>query len=152
MQRAAAAENASSAPSTPIGRPAKRARLSSGPGSVTYGAPSTPEISDHQRLQAAKAQEELQRNAVMARLAAEAGETHWVLNVKEPTAQTTTLNVVQAGFADLDAKDDHHSESGEESDQDDMTSGFVAGRMVFGQVSIEQWHLISITSQSACRT
>ena len=69
----------------------------------------------------------------MAKIAAEAGETHWVLNVKEPQLQNAPLNIIQAGFADLDSAGDESAESGEE--QDDNDHGFVPGRMVFGQVS-----------------
>lgn len=127
MQRAAASGNQSSAPSTPDGRPAKRARLSNG-----TGTPSTPGLSDQQRLQAAQAEEELQRSAVMARLAAEAGETHWVLNVKEPRAKDAPMNIIQAGFADLDSVDDESSDS--EDANNGATTRFVAGRMVFGQL------------------
>ena len=69
----------------------------------------------------------------MARLAAEAGETHWVLNVKEPRAKDAPMNIIQAGFADLDSVDDESSDG--EDANNGATTRFVAGRMVFGQVS-----------------
>jgi hypothetical protein len=129
MQRAAASETNKSAPNTPDGPPAKRVRLSKG-----FSSPHTPGLSDQQRLQAAQAEEHLQRSAVIARLAAEAGETHWVLNVKEPAVQKTTLNIVHTGFADLDGADDEES-GNEEEDEEGASTKFVAGRMIFGQVS-----------------
>lgn len=130
MQRAAASETKCSAPSTPDGPPAKRLRLSNDIGTLA-----TPVLSDQQRLQAAQAEEDLQRSAVMMRLAAEAGETHWVLNVKEPVVQNTPLNIVQTGFADLDSLEDGSAESREEEEDENAMARFVAGRMVFGQVS-----------------
>ena len=91
MKRAAAAEGRDSAPSTPTGPPAKRMRMSNG-----AATPVTPATSDRQRLAAAEAEEERQRSAVMDRLAAEAGETRWVLDVKS-SAQHRTM------WADLQA-------------------------------------------------
>jgi hypothetical protein len=144
MQRAAAANVDSSTPSTPDGRPAKRARMSNG-----NSLPTTPVLSnDQERLRKAQAEEEAQRSAVMARIAAEAGETHWVLNVKEPQVPDAPLNIIQAGFADLDAIG-NDTESEDEKYNENATTRFVEGRMVFGQVSrvamayhVSLWHTV----------
>ena len=70
----------------------------------------------------------------MAKIAAEAGETHWVLNAKEPAQQQTSLNIVHTGFADLDANDDDHSGSESDSDEE-VLKKLRIGRMMFGSVS-----------------
>ncbi|KIW07290.1 uncharacterized protein PV09_02142 [Verruconis gallopava] len=129
MQRAAATEANTSTPSTPNGPPTKRIRLSN-----SNSATPISELSDQQRLEKTRAEEELQRNAIIERLAAEAGETRWVLNVKEPAVETRPFTVVQTGFADLDSaeNDDQGSEDSEEGEE--STVRFVKGRMVFGQI------------------
>jgi hypothetical protein len=103
-------------------------RLSNG-----TSTPATPVRSDQQRVQAAQTEEELQRSAVMERLAAEAGETRWVLNVREPAARSAPLDIVHASFADLDPPADDNAEDDEGTESKPMAR-LVAGRMVFGKV------------------
>ena len=124
MQRAAAQDRPQSGASTPDGQPAKkRMRMSNGN--------STPMTPDAQRLQAAQEQEELKHKEVMDRIAAEAGETRWVLSVKEPPVQSSGPIIIHTGFADIDAASED-----DQSDEDDgiKASKTVPGRMMFGTV------------------
>lgn len=84
----------------------------------------------------------------MAKIAAEAGETHWVLSVNEPNVPHAPLHIIQTGFADLDAVGDQSSDEDEKYNEN-ATTRFVAGRMVFGQVSsvamayhVSFWHTV----------
>lgn len=119
MQRAAASHSTTpKSPSTPTGPPAKRQRTSAA------SSPATP--SDYDAVQAAVAAEEAKRAAAMERQAAEAGETRWVLSFMEPEKESrrkSSLNVVSAGYADLDNADD-------EDDEDHVPQ---VGRMAFGK-------------------
>jgi hypothetical protein len=94
-------------------------------------------MSDQQRVQAAKNEDELQRSAVIERLAAEAGETRWVLDVNEVAVNSAPLNIIQAGFADLDSAGDGEDDDDydEEEAENKLAVRMVEGRMVFGQVS-----------------
>jgi hypothetical protein len=131
MQRSAAA-SPSSNPSTPDGRSAKRVRLSNG----GYGnsSPSTPS-KDQLAIQAALAQEEQKRSHAIERQAEEAGESRWVLSEKSLGRPAPMLQIVHAGFAELD--------SASAMDEEDLIEPApqvrqVAGRMVFGKVSGER--------------
>ena len=131
MQRAAASAN-DSTPSTSEGPPLKRKRLSEGTPS-----PATPS-SDLQKVKAAQAEEELRRSAVIERLAAEAGETRWVLNVKEPERTENGLVIIETGFADIDAVPKtapSKAANGIDQSEESLSVQTVAGRMVFGKVS-----------------
>jgi hypothetical protein len=100
MQRGAA--KAASQPSTPTGPPSsKRVRLSNG--GHTPGTPS-----DHEVIQAALAAEEKIRQEAVDKASAKAGETKWVLSFQDPKngVRSGGLDVVQAGFAVIDADDD----------------------------------------------
>lgn len=103
MQRGAA--KAASEPSTPNGPPSKRVRLSNG-----GRAPGTP--SDHEVIQAALAAEEKIRQEAVDKASAKAGETKWVLSFQDPKdgSGAQGLEVVEAGFAVIDADDDSDEE------------------------------------------
>jgi hypothetical protein len=104
MQRGAA--KAASQPSTPTGPPSsKRVRLSNG--GHTPGTPS-----DHEVIQAALAAEEKIRQEAVDKASEKAGETKWVLSFQDAKtgAGSGQLDVVQAGFAVIDAEDDSDEE------------------------------------------
>jgi hypothetical protein len=100
MQRSAAKSVASS-PSTPNGPPSKKVRLSNG--------------ADHEILQMALAEEEKKRQEALDKAAQYTGETKWVLSVNDPLAgkRRASMNVRQAGFAELDAEDESEEEEEE---------------------------------------
>ncbi|KAH7135015.1 hypothetical protein B0J11DRAFT_149557 [Dendryphion nanum] len=118
MQRSAS-KSVGSEPSTPNGPHSKRVRLSHG-GSAP-GTPTTP--SDHEVLQAALAAEEKKREDAIARAAEKAGETRWFLSFQDPRdgARKPGMNVIQAGFATIDAESD-------DNDEDELKPG----RIQFG--------------------
>lgn len=67
------------------------------------GSPATPQ-SDLDAIAAALAAEEEKRREAISRQAAEAGETHWVLDIPAATSHATQPLVVAADS--LDAEDD----------------------------------------------
>ncbi|CAG7915596.1 unnamed protein product [Penicillium olsonii] len=109
MQRAAASKEAASkeaaskvipAPSEDSkGRKSKRPRLST--------EAESPRNSDMDAIAAALAAEEEKRQQAVARAAAEAGETHWVLDV--PAAPQRSSQPVVVAADSLDADDDDYS-------------------------------------------
>jgi hypothetical protein len=105
MQRAAAKSSPSS-PSTPNGPPSKKSRLSNGTSAAI--------TSDYEIIQAAQVAEEEKRQAALDKAAQHVGETKWVLSFKDPLEgkRQDSMNVRQAGFAEIDADDD--SEEDEE--------------------------------------
>lgn len=105
MQRSAHKATASS-PQTPNGPPSKKARLSNG-----RSAPGTP---DHEIIQSAIDAEEKKRQEALDKASQHAGDTKWVLSFTDPLAgkRPESLQVQQAGFAEIDAADD--SEDDEE--------------------------------------
>jgi hypothetical protein len=128
MQRSAASP--SSEPSTPDGRPAKRARLSNGSWNSSPVTPSKDQLA----IQAALAQEEQKRSHAIERQAAEAGESRWVLSERSMELPAPKLRIVQTGWAELDSND-MEDEDDEEESRPQLRQ--VAGRMVFGKVSRE---------------
>jgi hypothetical protein len=102
MQRSAHKATASS-PSTPSGPPSKKARLSNG-----HAAPGTPGTPDHDIIQSALILEEKKRQEALDKAAQHTGETKWVLSFKDPMdgKRQESLQVKQAGFAEIDAADD----------------------------------------------
>jgi hypothetical protein len=121
MQRAAV----SSLPSTPRTPPSdsspasKRQRLSNGASNPRY---STDEMN---AIQAALAEEEQQRAAVLEKHAANMGETRWVLSVrKEATPKQAGLVVQSTGFAEID----------HDSDENESEAERPKGRVAFGKV------------------
>ncbi|KAJ5366008.1 hypothetical protein N7517_008894 [Penicillium concentricum] len=99
MRRAAAAKETQSPSSDASSHNSKRPRLST--------EAESPRTSDMDAIAAALAAEEEKRQEAVARAAAEAGETHWVLNVPV-TPQSTQQPMVLAADS-LDADDDTYS-------------------------------------------
>lgn len=122
MQRA----SAQSSPSTRStnGPPAKRVRLSNGTAS-----PATPS-STHEAVQAALAAEEEQRLHALEKHATGSGEMRWVLSVQEQPRENGGLNVVTAGFGDIDSLDLQVNGVDEEEDSSRAT----VGRRTFGKI------------------
>lgn len=101
MQRAAASSSPGLAedPETPS---PKRQRLST----TTSEPATTPRsISDLDAVNAALAAEEQKRAEAVARQAAEAGETNWVLDFEGSTAHTATSQPIIVAADSLDAED-----------------------------------------------
>lgn len=99
MQRAAAASSTPSAPQTLDGPPSKRRKTSTDPSPIT-----TPSA-DAQAFQAAADAEEAKRTAAIERIAAEAGETKWVLSITDTGQANTTdkkLQFLTTGYSDID--------------------------------------------------
>jgi len=133
MQRAAATSSPStpSTPSLPIHRQ-KRQRLSNG--GEAFSSPVTP--SDQELIQAALAGEEQKRAQAIERQAADAGETRWMLSiVEEPSRVRPGLNVVNAGFGQIDVTHTNHNEDDDDEEEDDDDEGHtpLAGRRIFGK-------------------
>lgn len=103
MQRSAA-KNVASSPATPNGPASKKVRLSNGSSAAA----------DHQILQSALAEEAKKQQEAIDKAAQYTGETKWVLSYTDPLdgRRGDSLNVRQAGFAELDAED-----SDEEDDE-----------------------------------
>ncbi|KGO63621.1 hypothetical protein PITC_050030 [Penicillium italicum] len=99
MRRAAAAKETQSPSSDASSQNSKRPRLSTDAES--------PRTSDMDAIAAALAAEEEKRQQAVTRAAAEAGETHWVLNVPATTQSTQQPMVLAADS--LDADDDTYS-------------------------------------------
>ncbi|KOS41821.1 hypothetical protein ACN38_g7301 [Penicillium nordicum] len=99
MRRAAAAKETQSPSSDASSHNSKRPRLST--------EAESPRASDMDAITAALAAEEEKRQQAVARAAAEAGETHWVLDVPA-TPQSTQQPMVLAADS-LDADDDSYS-------------------------------------------
>ncbi|KAJ5146539.1 uncharacterized protein N7515_001103 [Penicillium bovifimosum] len=95
MRRAAASKESQTPPSEPTSHTSKRPRLST--------EAESPRASDMEAITAALAAEEEKRQQALARAAAEAGETHWVLDVP-PAPQATKQPLVLAADS-LDAED-----------------------------------------------
>ena len=103
MQRAAASSPSASAPQDSTPPSSKRQK-------VSHSSPSTPAtpFSDQAAIQAALEAEGAQREAAIARLAAERGETKWVLSFVETQqggGESQRMNVVRAGYGDIDGGD-----------------------------------------------
>lgn len=99
MQRAAAASSNPVTPQTPDGPPSKRRKTSIDPSPVN-----TPSA-DAQAFQAAADAEEAKRTAAIEKIAAEAGETKWVLSIADGGQANTAdrkLQFLTAGYSDID--------------------------------------------------
>ena len=121
MQRAVASEPSSPAtPNTDESGSGKRRKVSHTPVSES---PSTP-LFDVRAAQAAIEEEEKKREAAVAKLALQLGDSHWVLEGAPKTnkGQHTPLKVVQVGFAQID------SSSLSNETEDDV----VQGKKTFG--------------------
>ncbi|KAI0010149.1 hypothetical protein F4779DRAFT_578934 [Xylariaceae sp. FL0662B] len=105
MQRVAASPSPSPSPTTPKAdeRSSKRRKLS------RENSDSLVQV-DQAAVQAAIAEEERKRHEAVAKRAAELGDSRWVLDVPETAKASghqvqTPLNVIQVGFAQIDAPD-----------------------------------------------
>lgn len=128
MQRAAA--SSPSQPSTPASQspsqpPAKRQRVS-----PSTSTPATP-FSDHHAIQAALDAEEAKRSEALEKIAAERGETKWILSyVNEGKgARRAAFTVTKAGYGDIDAD--------EKVPPDEMGKWGMNGRRSFGKFNKE---------------
>ncbi|EKV11018.1 putative zinc knuckle protein [Penicillium digitatum] len=99
MRRAAAAKETQSLSSDDSLHNSKRPRLST--------EAESPRTSDMDAIAAALAAEEEKRQQAVARAAAEAGETHWVLDI--PTTPQSTQQPMILAADSLDADDDTYS-------------------------------------------
>ncbi|KAJ5507088.1 hypothetical protein N7527_009231 [Penicillium freii] len=99
MRRAAAAKETQSPSSDASPHNSKRPRLST--------EAESPHTSDMDAIAAALAAEEEKRQQAVARAAAEAGETHWVLDV--PAIPQSTQQPMVLAADSLDADDDTYS-------------------------------------------
>lgn len=116
MQRGSA-KTTPSEPSTPNGPPAKkRVRLSNG-GSAT---PTEQEI-----LRSALEKEEKKKEDAINRAAEQAGETKWVLSVRD-VKEDEGLKVSYAGFGAID-QNEEDEESGEEEEEKNAIMSFGGG-------------------------
>lgn len=98
MQRAAASYPPCT-PQIPDCPPSKRRKTSNDPSQIT-----TPSA-DAQAFQAAADAEEAKRTAAIERIAAEAGETKWVLSTADTERANTAdkkLQFLTAGYSDID--------------------------------------------------
>jgi hypothetical protein len=93
-------------------------------------------LADQRAIQAALAAEEGKRQIALDRLAADAGDTHWVLNFKQDIKTShiqnkATLLVVETGFAVID----HAFPEKVTSTYEDLVSDrpFTVGRRSFGK-------------------
>ena len=119
MQRGTAS-SPSSAASTPSGPPSKRKRLD-----YAISAPATPSTPSEF--------DELHQQSVIEKQAADAGESRWVLNVKDVQPVVSSgFNIVQASWADIDSTRD--VDEGEIFDDD--TQDFT-GRKRFGKPPVK---------------
>jgi hypothetical protein len=95
-------------------------------------APSTPTVTkEAESIHAMFEAEELHRQKMLEKQAAEAGESRWVLSVKEPEpVKTAYFQIVQASWADIDRADRT------KSDDEDLV---VDGRIKYGKVCSKIW-------------
>lgn len=100
MQRAAASSPSVSSPQASTPPPSKRQKMS-------HSSPSGPAapLTDQAAIQAAIEAEEAQNEAAIARVAAERGETKWVLSfvdAQKGEGGLRGMRVVMAGYGDID--------------------------------------------------
>ena len=129
MQRAAASSPSSSAPQDLTPPSSKRQK-------TTHSSPSTPAtpFSDQAAIQAALELEGAQREAAIARLAAERGETKWVLSFVETQQDggaSQRMKVVRAGYGEIDGE---NKVGGKENG---APKNMVQGRRSFGNFNRE---------------
>ena len=142
MQRAAA-----SSPTTPVSSSAQSPSCSSSKRQKRTHSPSTPvtPLSDQQAIQAALDAEEAKRSEALEKIAAERGETKWVLSfVDEQRGERNGgLRVAKAGYGDIDG-------GGWGADGGGSERKGVSGRMSFGRFNqeVEVRTMMCISSQS----
>lgn len=132
MQRAAASSPAT--PTTPASSSTQSPSYSSSKRQKLTHAPSTPvtPLSDQQAIQAALDAEEAKRSKALEKIAAERGETKWVLSfVDEQRGERNGgLRVLKAGYGDIDGGGWGAGNGGSERKG-------VSGRMSFGRFNQE---------------
>lgn len=144
MQRAAAS-SPSASPSTPSEPPSKRQRLST-------GASQTTSTAEAQLVRDALAAEELKRSQAIARAAADAGESKWVLSYHEdqPAAVQTPLRIVSAGYSTIDSAKSASQSAGDDEDREAARPS-LPGRRSFGKFNktIERQQNPDLSSSSS---
>ena len=103
MQRAVASASSAGTPSSDE-RSSKRRRVDNN----MSPSGSAQDLVDQAAIRAALKDQEDKRLAALEKHAADRGDSHWVLQnplIPRATAQTTPLNVVFVGYADIDASD-----------------------------------------------
>lgn len=93
MQRGAASPTNSIASNSPAN---KRAKLNNG-----FAHPKSVPLADQEAFHLVQAQEDAKREAVLGKLAEEAGDTKWVLAT--PSIARPSLNIVNAGYGIIDS-------------------------------------------------
>jgi len=145
MQRAAA--SSPTTPVTPTSSSTQSPSYSSSKRQKLAHSPSTPvtPLSDQQAIQAALDAEEAKRSEALEKIAAERGETKWVLSfVDEQRGERNGgLRVAKAGYGDIDG-------GGWGADGGGSERKGVSGRMSFGRFNqeVEVRTMMCISSQS----
>ncbi|KAB8360827.1 hypothetical protein FH972_024561 [Carpinus fangiana] len=148
MQRGAASpttSNASDSPST------KRAKLNN-------GSPQATRAADQEAIQAVQAQEDAKREAVLEKLAEEAGDTKWVLQTH--ASAKPSLRVFNAGYGAIDRRAITNEATGNEDSEDDdeeqhdnksQVAGQAFGRKSYGKFNkkIEKQQNPDLSSSSS---
>ncbi|KAI4263063.1 MAG: hypothetical protein L6R42_001783, partial [Xanthoria sp. 1 TBL-2021] len=109
MQRAAASSSMPS-PQSPLtpkgGPPSKRRKISTAQSPLIQSTPPPTPTTDAQIFQAAVDAEDAKRAAAIERVAAQAGETKWVLSTADgagkPSSGEKKLQFLTAGYSDID--------------------------------------------------
>ena len=130
MQRAAASSPSPSTPQDTTPPSSKRQKTNHS----TLSSPATP-ISDQAAIQAALEAEEAQRDAVITRVAAERGETKWVLSfvdAQKGGGGSQGMKIVKAGYGDIDGEGNEVGERG-----GGPLKHMVSGRRSFGNFNKE---------------
>lgn len=130
MQRAAASSPSPSNPQDTTPPSSKRQKTNHS----TLSTPATL-ISDQAAIQAALEAEEAQRQAAITRVAAERGETKWVLSfvdAQKGGGGSQGMKVVKAGFGEIDGGGDKVGEKGR-----GPRKHMVPGRRSFGNFNKE---------------
>lgn len=139
MRRAAAASPviSPSTPSTPEGPPLKRRKQIDGEDTIPFDVK---ELANQAKIRAVMEQEAAKQQALMDKVAAEAGESRWVLNFQDSEdgqRESTSMKVVQMGFADVDRRPENKTiKSEEEQEQEDeilLEQSLLTGRRSFGK-------------------
>lgn len=130
MQRAAASSPSPSTPQDTTPPSSKRQK-------TNHSTPSTPAnpLSDQAAIQAALEAEEAQREAAISRVAAERGETRWVLSfvdAQKGGGGSQGMKVVKAGFGEIDGGGDKVGEN-----RGGPRKHMVMGRKSFGNFNKE---------------
>lgn len=147
MQRAAASSPIASpsTPSTPEGPPLKRRKQGKDQEDVAFDVD---ELANQAKIRAVMEEEAAKQQALMDKVAAEAGESRWVLNFEkdqDTEDDATPIRVVQMGFADVDRGLSRRVTKSEEDDDDEIRERHDRmGRRSFGRFN----RVIEVSSRS----